>query len=283
MGTEKFCLKWNDFESNISSAFREIRSDGELFDVTLATEDEDHLKAHRVILAACSGFFRNILKRSGSHQNLLLYLKGVSSRDMTSVLNFMYHGEVSVAQDDLNNFLQVAEDLRVKGLTQNNSNSSGPSETKHPSSQSQRPKNPPARRPQPPAAVNSYQSYQEEDIQEVAQVPVKTETAADYGQEEMGGTMAQYGEEEAYLEGEYGDTGYGDYTMDQDQGLAGADGKKQCGECEAWFHPASLGRHIKEQHRTPLELLQCNTCGETFNTKSTLGNHLRRIHKIYKS
>lgn len=115
MGTEKFCLKWNDFESNISSAFREIRTDGELFDVTLATEDEEHLQAHKVILAACSGFFRNILKRSGSHQNLLLYLKGVSSRDMTSVLNFMYHGEVSVAQDDLNNFLQVAEDLRVKG------------------------------------------------------------------------------------------------------------------------------------------------------------------------
>ena len=113
--TEKFCLKWNDFESNISSAFREIRTDGELFDVTLATEDEEHLQAHKVILAACSGFFRNILKRSGSHQNLLLYLKGVSSRDMTSVLNFMYHGEVSVAQDDLNNFLQVAEDLRVKG------------------------------------------------------------------------------------------------------------------------------------------------------------------------
>ena len=55
-------------------------------------------------------------------------------------------------------------------------------------------------------------------------MPVKTETAAvaDYGQEEVGGTMAQYGEEEAYLEGEYGDTGYGDYTMDQDQGLAGA-------------------------------------------------------------
>ena len=57
----------------------------------------------------------------------------------------------------------------------------------------------------------------------MAQVPVKTETGAvaDYGQEEMGGTVAQYGEEETYLEGEYGDTGYGDYTMDQDQNLAG--------------------------------------------------------------
>ena len=33
------------------------------------------------------------------------------------MLNFMYHGEVNVAQDSLNNFLAVAEELAVKGLT----------------------------------------------------------------------------------------------------------------------------------------------------------------------
>jgi len=43
---------------------------------------------------------------------------------LQAVLNFMYHGEVSVAQDSLNSFLAVAEELRVKGLTQNNSTSS---------------------------------------------------------------------------------------------------------------------------------------------------------------
>ncbi len=40
MSSEKFCLKWNDFESNISVAFRDLRDDGELFDVTLACCDE---------------------------------------------------------------------------------------------------------------------------------------------------------------------------------------------------------------------------------------------------
>ena len=34
---------------------------------------------------------------------------------MESVLSFMYHGEVNIAQEYLNNFLQVAEDLKVKG------------------------------------------------------------------------------------------------------------------------------------------------------------------------
>ena len=69
----------------------------------------------QVILSACSNFFRNIFRRSGNPQNMFLYLKGVSAKDMESVLSFMYHGEVSVAQDDLNTFLAVAEDLQVKG------------------------------------------------------------------------------------------------------------------------------------------------------------------------
>ena len=122
MGSEKFCLRWNDFESNISSAFRELRDDKDFFDVTLACDDEQ-IQAHKVILSACSQFFRNILRRN-PHQHPLLYLKGVRFTDMQAVLNFMYHGEVNVAQEELNSFLAVAEELRVKGLTQNQSGSS---------------------------------------------------------------------------------------------------------------------------------------------------------------
>merc|ERR1712050_719514 len=119
MGSEKFCLRWNDFETNISTAFRELRDDKDFFDVTLACNG-DQIQAHKVILSACSPFFRNILRRN-PHQHPLLYLKGVKYSDLQSVLNFMYHGEVNVAQEELNSFLAVAEDLRIKGLTQNHS------------------------------------------------------------------------------------------------------------------------------------------------------------------
>ena len=113
---EKFCLRWNDFENNISTAFRELRDDKDFFDVTLACDD-NQLQAHKVILSACSPFFRSVLKKN-PHQHPLLYLKGVKYEDILSVLNFMYHGEVNVAQEELNSFLAVAEDLQVKGLTQ---------------------------------------------------------------------------------------------------------------------------------------------------------------------
>ena len=119
----QFCLKWNDFESNISSAFRELRDEKDLFDVTLACEDSQ-VQAHKVILSACSPFFRNILRRN-PHQHPLLYLKGVKYRDLLSLLDFMYMGEVSVAQEELNGFLAVAGDLRVKGLVQNSPSAPG--------------------------------------------------------------------------------------------------------------------------------------------------------------
>ena len=75
-----------------------------------------------MILSACSPFFRNLLRRqlpngggAGGGGNPVIYLRGISYTDMESVLSFMYHGEVNVAQDQLNSFLAVAEDLKVKG------------------------------------------------------------------------------------------------------------------------------------------------------------------------
>jgi len=175
MSTEKFCLRWNDFESNISVAFRELRDDKDFFDVTLACDDEQ-ISAHKVILSACSPFFRNILRRN-PHQHPLLYLKGVKYTDLQSVLNFMYNGEVNVAQEELNSFLAVAEELRVKGLTQNQGGSQSRAKSPPVIKPVHRPpveREPPAlpKRPKPnPPPQNPY--LQDDDIQEV--VPVKTE------------------------------------------------------------------------------------------------------------
>jgi len=188
MGSEKFCLRWNDFETNISVAFRELREEKDFFDVTLACDDSQ-VQAHKVILSACSPFFRNVLRRN-PHQHPLLYLKGVKYKELLSVLNFMYMGEVNVAQEELNSFLSVAEDLRVKGLTQNNSSAaespakpfSKPEPPKHlirPREPQERDTVPPPKRSRPtPTLVQQvgaapYQQASDDEIQEV--VPVKSE------------------------------------------------------------------------------------------------------------
>merc|ERR1712024_216174 len=110
---------------NISTSFRELRDDSEFFDVTLCCDNgTDLVQAHKVILAACSPLFRKILAHQKNQQNPLLYLKGIRLKELQAVLNFMYHGEVNVAQDSLNNFLAVAEELAVKGLTTDSQGSS---------------------------------------------------------------------------------------------------------------------------------------------------------------
>ena len=100
----------------------------------------------------------------------------------------MYMGEVNVAQEELNSFLSVAEDLRVKGLTQNNSSEKqAPPKQPEPTKNIIRPRDPPERdpiapppkcpRPLAPSPKESapLQSFhaEDDDIQEV--VPVKSE------------------------------------------------------------------------------------------------------------
>ncbi len=87
------------------------------------------MHAHKVILAACSPFFKRVLS-ANPHQNPLIYLKGVDHDNLMAVLNFMYHGEVNVAQEELSGFLRVAEELAVKGLTDGGKNKTAPSEKK---------------------------------------------------------------------------------------------------------------------------------------------------------
>ena len=65
-----------------------------------------------------------------NQQNPLLYLKGIRLKELQAVLNFMYHGEVNVAQDSLNNFLAVAEELAVKGVTTDSQGSSNAPEAR---------------------------------------------------------------------------------------------------------------------------------------------------------
>ncbi len=76
------------------------------------------MQAHKVVLAVCSPFFRSVLQRN-PHDRPLIYLKGVKFAELAAVLNFMYHGEVNVAQEELNSFLLIADELKVKGLSQN--------------------------------------------------------------------------------------------------------------------------------------------------------------------
>jgi len=116
MTENKFNLRCNDFETNMTTALKDLRNEKDFFDVTIACED-NQIQAHKVILSACSTFFRNLLRRN-PHQHPLLYLKGVKYKELLGILDFMYNGEVNISQEELKQFLAIAADLKVQGLTQ---------------------------------------------------------------------------------------------------------------------------------------------------------------------
>jgi len=301
MASEKFCLRWNDFESNVSVAFRELREEKDFFDVTLACDD-NQVQAHKVILSACSPFFRNILRRN-PHQHPLLYLKGVKYQELLSVLNFMYQGEVNVAQEELNSFLAVAEDLRVKGLTQSNQSNKSESSAlrdrvrereppeRDPVPPPKKPR-PPTLAPKPPAAAPtiSHQPYNpvhyDDDIQEVA--PVKSEprdpvlpatphqeSSSLYESEQPQGentvalddeSYAEYGDG-AYDDGQYGE-GFDSSYYDPGTGQpVGGDGNK-----------AAIDAKIVKDVLTGQ--WRCTDCDYGSQHQTNLRNHIEVHHVI---
>jgi len=258
------------------------------------------MQAHKVILSACSPFFRNILRRN-QHQHPLLYLKGVKYTDLQSVLNFMYHGEVNVAQEDLNSFLAVAEDLRVKGLTQNqsrpenNKRESYPPPPKPPQQVKSAPRPPdreivptPKRpRPLPPQSAPSY-TLDSDEIQEI--VPVKSEPsdpmpipitqhqqpaplipapADHYSSQPVTQALAPADDQAmAYQEENYED--YGQYEEEQEYvGHLGVDNANK-GSIQDMLVEA-----VSEDGRTAW---RCLVCGKDFPHKHNGKRHVETMH-----
>ena len=114
-GSVELSISWNDFQSSMSSSFGNLRKEKELFDVTLVSDDEVQISAHKVVLAACSTFFKNTLK-SGIHSHPLIFLSGISSLNINSLLEYIYEGKVAIHQEQLESFLETATKLKITSL-----------------------------------------------------------------------------------------------------------------------------------------------------------------------
>ena len=116
--SENFCLNWNDFIKNVTSSFVELRRDQDFADVTLACGDGQRIEAHKVVLASGSLVFKDLLRQSqNKSSHPLVYMRGLKTLDLNLIVDFLYFGEVSVHQDKLNEFLALAEELQLKGLS----------------------------------------------------------------------------------------------------------------------------------------------------------------------
>ena len=112
----KVRLKWNNFPDKINFTLGELRSNSRFADVTLVCEDGQQIKAHKIILSSACPFFLDILK-SDFHPHPLIYMMGAESKVLGAIIDFLYKGESTIDQDNLDNFLALAKSLRLTDLS----------------------------------------------------------------------------------------------------------------------------------------------------------------------
>ena len=256
METQSFNLSWIDFESTASNTFKDLFSDTNFVDVTLACEDDEQIKAHKIILSACSPFFQKVLLKN-PHQHPLLYLKGVGVKTLQSILNFIYRGEAEIAQDDLEGFMNTARELKIKGLfdkyetdKKEDSETINPEEAKH----IRREESMTLNENMQAAWTNSNDIITLDDM------------AEDVNQEQLDqDTFAVLSPEILSI--------YQSFENMQNE-----EGKFNCKHCDfQTSHKLNLKRHNLNKHFGVK--FNCHKCEKVFSLKDSLVRHIKSIHE----
>ncbi|XP_059478812.1 modifier of mdg4-like isoform X2 [Neocloeon triangulifer] len=115
-GEKQYYLKWNNFSDNIVTSLETLRGDEDFVDVTIACEGHS-LKAHKVVLSACSQYIRKLLKENPCAHPIII-LKDVALAELTALVSFMYNGQVLVSEDQIPQLIKTAEMLEIRGLAE---------------------------------------------------------------------------------------------------------------------------------------------------------------------
>ena len=281
--SSQFALKWVSFEDNWKSFVGELRGQSEFTDVTLVTGDGQHLNVHRLILSSFSPVLRTMFGQKSS-SNTLLFLRGVGSKCLGAILDFMYLGEVNILEEELDEFLAVAEDLKMKGLTSEDSTQAnvltqvtstrgmekmgeakGRTFDINPNKETEYL----ARNPQNPGIVDDqnpileHPKLNEEKDTKISANIESCETSNI--KMEPNGPVSRQAIEEMFsklmvkIEGGYSCSECGKQTFGSKHGSS------------------HMKRHIEAKHIPGLEF-NCPHCGQTFSTRNSVARHVIRLH-----
>ena len=108
-------VSWNSFSEHLTSNQRLLYEEGMFADVTLVTDDKRTFKAHKTVLSGASDMFMELLSLDTSAQPML-FIRGVSQREMEALLKFIYLGECQLPDNELDHFTQTGLELGVREL-----------------------------------------------------------------------------------------------------------------------------------------------------------------------
>ena len=262
--SEKFCLKWNDFQENISSTFGSLREDINFADVTLACEDGKQVKAHKVILAASSPFFQNLFIRN-THAHPMIYMRGIKHEDLVAIADFLYYGEANIYQENLDNFLKIAEELKLKGLTVESSGAE--TDSKIPGNE-------------------TNQMKTNNSIDDTNLMPLVSTPKLDHDNSDLKSTVYEFKSEGSVVL-QNGPLFVGLKELEEEvksiMVLKKRDGHNiyVCNICGKEATPKNstlMKNHIEANHIYGISI-PCNFCGKTFRSRKAISKHRYRHHQ----
>ncbi|XP_076054778.1 uncharacterized protein LOC143033341 isoform X2 [Oratosquilla oratoria] len=117
MGEQRQCwLRWHDYRDSVLSQFQSLRYDEDFLDVTLACDGKS-VQAHKLVLSACSVYFRKVLKENPCDHPIII-LDDIRYPELVSLIHFMYSGEVLVEEERVSHLLRAGTSLQVRGLAE---------------------------------------------------------------------------------------------------------------------------------------------------------------------
>lgn len=280
---EMFCFQSKIFKHDIYKSWRGLQDEKHLCDVTVACEGKQ-IDAHKFILSACSPVFRNLIKQN-PHQHPLIYLRGVKYSELVHMLSFMYQGEVNIPQDDLQEFLEVGQDLKLAGMSQEEDaaglvsrGSSGGERIKI-----------------EPTQAGGLMDEEEEES-EPDDNPANDEymILRDGGEAEKDETLDHYKPQSYYNDKEgvnffYCDKcDYESFKVSDLKRHVAAKHKKERFPCDQCDYKTStkyfLKRHVKGQHtegqpKAKMPIYSCDHCDYTSSRNYNIQKHIKCMHK----
>lgn len=112
--TSNYLFKSNDHPGNALSQMSEMREHGDLCNVELHAKGGTVLKAHRLVLAACSPFFQAMFRadlierRSG-----VVHLDTMDGDVMEQLVEFCYTSRIEITEDNVQRLLPTADLLQM--------------------------------------------------------------------------------------------------------------------------------------------------------------------------
>ena len=244
---DKFCLKWNDFQTSVTNSFSKLRKENDFYDVTLVSEDDQIIRGHKLVLASSSDFFKKIFKVTKQAESII-YLTGINQKNLNFIMEYIYLGEVQIYQEDIDSFLESAQKLRIEGLISEQSENEA-------------------------AVKQDISDFQRESIP----------FPPDHGNEEESCQLAEQSDKVLHKRGPYHTPAstHSNYSQSKEvfDEFIMKDGElwvcRQCGKTAKT--KASIGLHA-ETHIEGISF-DCKLCDKIFRSRNSLANHKSLTHK----